>query len=288
MLQEQLGAGREPTDAEWAAATGLSEDTLSGRVWQGKQAQESLVGSNVRLVMKVAHMYRTGHGLSLDDLIQEGCMGLIIGVEKFDPSQGYALSTYVYHWIRMRIQRSIANSGRSIRLPCHIGNLQSKVKRVTSELFLALGRMPTDGEVARMLDVKPSRVRELRSWSQALSSLEDAAGGSGGKSGAAEGRQQLVGDGLVGEDAEGLYENADMQLLRIDVEDMLDTLSPSEGRILRLRFGLDDGKAKTLAEVAAQVGVTAESVRKGQNRGLRNLRHPERAEVLLPHIEGEL
>ena len=248
-----------------------TEVQLAKRIEDGDpEAKRHLIEANLRLVVAIAKRY-VGRGMLFLDLIQEGNLGLIKAVDKFDYRKGYKFSTYATWWIRQAITRAIADQARTIRIPVHMVETINKLIRVQRQLLQDLGREPTPEEIAKEMDVSVERVREIQKIAQEPVSLETPIG---------EEEDSHLGDFIEDEDAPAPAEAASFILLREQLEDVLNTLTERERKVLRLRFGLDDGRARTLEEVGQVFGVTRERIRQIEAKALRKLRHPTRSKKL--------
>jgi len=272
--QFEADHGHYPDTKEWAVLVDMPLIKFRRRLMLGRRAKEKMVQSNLRLVVSIAKKYMN-RGLSFQDLIQEGSLGLIRAAEKFDHEKGYKFSTYATWWIRQAITRAIADQSRTIRLPVHLYETISRIKKTTKTLSQEFGRKPTEEEIAESMEMTIEKLRFIAKSAQLPISLETPIG---------KEEDSRLGD-FIEADIENPEQDVAKNLLREDLEGVLATLSPRERDVLRLRYGLDDGRMKTLEEIGQIFDVTRERIRQIEAKALRKLKHPSRSDKLRSFID---
>lgn len=272
-LMEQMG--REPSLHEWAKAVGTEHQSLESRIKSGQACKDKMVNSNLRLVVSIAKRYQ-GRGMTIQDLIQEGSMGLIRGAEKFDHTRGFKFSTYAHWWIRQAITRAIADQSRTIRLPVHVYELLSRITKAKSMLSAEHGRVPRDEEVAELVGLNIEKLKLVIKSAKNPKSLEFPIG---------RNNDTMLGEVIPDKDVESPEEAISKRLLKQDLNAVLNTLNPRERDVLKLRYGLEDGRMRTLEEVGNVFDVTRERIRQIEAKALRKLRQPSRNIALREYLD---
>ncbi len=274
-LEDELEDAPEEEKPELQAYIDDFRERNADAIYSGKEAKDKLCEANLRLVVSIAKRY-VGRGMLFLDLIQEGNLGLLKAVDKFDWRKGFKFSTYATWWIRQSITRSIADQARTIRIPVHMVETINKQVRITRQLLQELGRDPTPEEIAEEMEIPVEKVREISKIAQEPVSLETPIG---------EEEDSHLGDFIPDEDVPSPVDAAAFSMLREQLNEVLSTLTDREQEVLRLRFGLDDGRQRTLEEVGQQFKVTRERIRQIEAKALRKLRHPNRSRRLKDYLE---
>lgn len=269
--------GKDPSVFDWACAANVTVGELETRLEEGKRAKNLMIQANLRLVVSIAKRY-ANKSMSFQDLIQEGCVGLIRGAEKFDFKRGYKFSTYAHWWIRQAVTRSISDQSRTIRLPVHLFEIISRMSKLERGLVLKLGRDPTVDELSVAMDMTPEKIAQIKRASLVPISLNQTVN---------EDDKRTVEETLIDDYTENPGDATGKVLLKEDLENVLNTLNPRERDVLRLRYGLDDGRVKTLEEIGNVFSVTRERIRQIEAKALRKLRQPSRNGVLREYLPSD-
>ncbi|KAK7409744.1 hypothetical protein VNO78_00024 [Psophocarpus tetragonolobus] len=275
-LQEDLTErfGGQPTFAQWAAVAGVDQKTLRKRLNYGIFCKDKMIKSNIRLVISIAKNYQ-GSGMNLQDLVQEGCRGLIKGAEKFDGTKGFKFSTYAHWWIKQAVRKSLSDQSRTIRLPFHMVEATYRVKEARKQLYSENGRQPDDEEVAEATGLSMKRLNAVLLTPKAPRSLEQKIGIN----------QNLKPSEVIADpDAETAEEQLLKQFMKKDLEEALASLSPRERQVVRWRFGMDDGRTKTLQEIGEMLGVSRERIRQIESSAFKKLKNKKRTNHLQQYL----
>lgn len=275
-LQEELveRCGEQPTFAQWAAAAGIDQKTLRKRLSYGVLCKDKMIKSNIRLVISIAKNYQ-GVGMNLQDLVQEGCRGLLRGAEKFDASRGFKFSTYAHWWIKQAVRKSLSDQSRTIRLPFHMVEAVYRVKEARKQLFTQNGRHPANEEVAEATGLSMKRLEAVLMTPKAPRSLDQKIGIN----------MDLKPSEVISDpDAETSEEILIKQFMKEDLKKVLDTLNPREKQVVRWRFGLEDGRTKTLQEIGELMGISRERVRQIESCAFRKLKNKRRTKQLQQYL----
>ncbi|KAJ9179832.1 hypothetical protein P3X46_008150 [Hevea brasiliensis] len=275
-LQEELAerCGGEPTFAQWAAAAGVDQKTLRKRLNHGIFCKDKMIKSNIRLVISIAKNYQ-GAGMNLQDLVQEGCRGLVKGAEKFDASKGFKFSTYAHWWIKQAVRKSLSDQSRTIRLPFHMVEATYRVKEARKQLYSENGRHPDDEEVAEAAGLSMKRLSAVLLTPKAPRSLDQKIGIN---------MDLKPSEVIADPDAETAEDQLMKQFMKKDLEKVLDSLNPRENQVIQWRFGLEDGRMKTLQEIGEMLGVSRERIRQIESSAFRKLTNKKRVKQLMQYL----
>ncbi|KAL6223499.1 hypothetical protein ACLB2K_006885 [Fragaria x ananassa] len=275
-LQEDLAqrCGTQPTFAQWAAAAGVDQKTLRKRVNYGILCKDKMIKSNIRLVISIAKNYQ-GAGMNLQDLVQEGCRGLVRGAEKFDASKGFKFSTYAHWWIKQAVRKSLSDQSRTIRLPFHMVEATYRVREAKKQLYSVNGRHPNDEEVAEATGLSMKRLAAVLLTPKAPRSLEQKIGIN---------QNLKPSDVIADPDAETAEDILMKKFMKQDLEKVLDSLNPREKQVIRWRFGMEDGRMKTLQEIGELMGVSRERIRQIESCAFRKLKNKKRTKHLQQYV----
>ncbi|GMN48616.1 hypothetical protein TIFTF001_017784 [Ficus carica] len=278
-LQEELVAryGGQPTFAQWAAAAGVDQKTLRRRINYGILCKDKMIKSNVRLVISIAKNYQ-GAGMNLQDLVQEGCRGLVRGAEKFDASKGFKFSTYAHWWIKQAVRKSLSDQSRTIRLPFHMVEATYRVKEARKQLYSKNGRQPNDEELAEATGLSMKRLAAVLLTPKAPRSLEQKIGIN---------QNLKPSEVIAAPDAETLEDVLIRQFMKQDLYKVLDSLNPREKQVIQWRFGMEDGRMKTLQEIGELMGVSRERIRQIESCAFRKLKNKKRTKHLQQYLVSQ-